>query len=224
MRQTPLIADLDSIYPHHVFQLRDGPAKDEGYKVTRIERGSTTSAPRPLASSRSPMSWIGQPVHASDGQYYITPVSDTSCYTFTIAKGANHLAGAISLERDDGERLIIMLGSLGGFDVGFDAIDHDYHFVTSTAKDHIASLERQFRPRKMGEYIDLEKHRVRVTAARKVESFTKYYMVDIEVTGFHRSLNPVLMIQDMLDTDSIPERTRKPGTSTFKRLFGKDRD
>jgi len=207
VRQTPVLPGPDSMnpYPHHVFQLRGGPADDQSYKVCSVETPQN-KAPASLKSSRAPQSWLGSGFP----------------HTFKITKGANHIAAAITFEREDGERLLILLGSTAGFDVAFDAID--YRDVGSRS---LATYQKVFRPMKMGEFIETYYHRVKISIEIKVHELTKYYMVDIEIEGFHISLNPIHIVQDAIEIavkkDSFPERTRKPGTSKLKRLFTKEK-
>ena len=90
------------IYPLHAFQLRKGPTQDDGYQLIKVISSLSENVPAPILTSQR---W--PPARGP--------------YTFKISRGNNRLAAALLLERIDGERLGILLGSTTDFGVGFEA-------------------------------------------------------------------------------------------------------
>jgi Heterokaryon incompatibility protein (HET) len=165
VRQSVLIPGLQDVYPQHVFQLRKGPASKYHYKLISL-------APFPVSDD------VPKPISLHARHWGPSSMR----FTFKINKGSNLLAGALLLERKDGQRLIIMFGSRTGFEVGFDV----------AAKSSIISKELQnsFSPHAAGVWMFLEHHQVRAETEVQIHSGVKYYLVDFFVEPVYRPESP----------------------------------
>ena len=204
VRNHPSNLEARGIYPTHAFQLRKGPTKDDGYKFVAAHPPSHNSAPKPvLISQRWPP--------ARDQRPFETPV--TKPRTFEISKGGSNLAGALLLERHDGERLVILLGSTTDFGVGFQVPS------ISDITDY-EELKRSFRPQKAGRPVVTKYHEVRVSFDPQIHHGVKYYMVDIFVEAIYPRANPIDVISDTIM--ELPNHERPPNAMTTpSRGFGK---
>ncbi|MCJ1361134.1 hypothetical protein MMC16_000231 [Acarospora aff. strigata] len=194
------------IYPLHAFQLRKGPAREEGYALVNVIPSSSKNVPAPILSSYAKL-WV--------------PARMPS--TLKISKEAGRLAGALLLERTDGERLVILLGSTTGFGVGFD--------VASVSSDigSFKELQESFKPQAPGTNMVLENHQVRVNAEPRIHSGAKYYMVDIVVDAIYHPLNPIDMIRDIIQNqpdEYLPNQVSTPSHhfEKLKYLFKSSRN
>lgn len=163
------------IYPVHAFQLRKGPTQEDGYKLIQAISCSSKIAPLRVSSR-----WTGR--------------FDS---VFRINKVAGRLAGALLLERIDGERLVILLGSTTEFGVGFEAAS-----LFDIECFDLEKFTKSFNPRALGTNIVLENHQVRVSAETRIIEGVKYYMVDIVVEAIYHSTNPIDMIDVIAETSS----------------------
>ncbi len=163
------------IYPVHAFQLRKGPAPEDGYKLIQSISCSSKIAPLRVSSR-----WTGR--------------FDSA---FKINKVAGRLAGALLLERIDGERLVILLGSTTEFGVGFEAAS-----LFDTECLDLEKFKKSFNPRALGTNIVLENHQVRVSAETWIIEGVKYYMVDIVVEAIYHPTNPIDVIEVIAETSS----------------------
>lgn len=182
------------IYPTHAFQLRKGPIEDEGYRLVAAHPPSLDSTPKPVWTSQR---WppAGNP------------------RIFEISKGGGNLAGALLLERHDGERLVILLGSTTDFEVGFQVLS------ISDITDY-EELKRSFRPQKAGRLMAMEYHKVRVSFDPQIHHGVKFYMVDIFVEAIYPEANPIDVIRDTVI--GLPNHERPPNAmKTLSRVFGK---
>lgn len=184
------------IYPQHTFQLRSGPSQEDGYKLIKALASSNKSVPAPVLTSQK---W--------------PPNKDT--YNFKITKGNRRLAGALLLERVDGERLVILLGSTTDFAVGFQVL-------ALSNIDSPEELQRAFNPQVPGTNLALENHQVRVNADPRVYAGVKCYMVDIVVEGLYHERNPIEMIKEILPVLQGQPNGRPPNAGeTPSRSMGK---
>ena len=174
------------IYPVHAFQLRKGPTEEDGYKLIQAISCSSKIAPLRVSSK-----WTGK--------------FDSA---FKINKGAGRLAGALLLERIDGERLVILLGSTTEFGVGFEAAS-----LFDIERFDLEKFQKSFNPRALGTNIVLENHQVRVSAETRIIEGVKYYMVDIIVEAIYHSTNPINVIDVITET---PSRDLKKFRFPFK--------
>jgi hypothetical protein len=207
VRQVPIHPDEQGVYPHHIFQLRNGPAQDQAYHLVNVVvPPSKNGAPPPLLTHRGPRSWI----------------PSAFPYTFRITKGANRLAGAIILERNDEAGVLIMLGSSSGFQVGFDAMDLRDIKIEPDNKTSFQKIEDLFEPNPFNTYLTLDRHRVRANAEPRIHSAAKYYMVDIHVEPVFPVIPIIDPIIDILeDTREDLTQAKNTGIKKFRRLFGK---
>lgn len=162
----------EDVFPLHAFQLRKGPTQYDGYKLIRVFSSSTEDRPAPILTSQR---W--PPARRQ--------------YTFKIIKGNSRLAGALLLERDDGEKLVILLGSTTDFEVGFEVAS------TSNFEDW-EELQRSFNPQAPGTNMVSENHRVRVNVEPQIHEGVKYYMVDLVVQALYHAPNPIDVIREMI--------------------------
>lgn len=175
VRQSVASFRPQDIYPVHAFQLRKGPTEEDGYKLIQAISCSSKIAPLRVSSK-----WTGR--------------FDS---VFKINKVAGRLAGALLLERIDGERLVILLGSTTEFGVGFEAASlFDIEWLD------LEKFKKSFNPRALGTNIVLENHQVRVSAETRIIEGVKYYMVDIVVEAIYHSTNPIDMIDVITETPS----------------------
>lgn len=191
----------EDIFPLHAFQLRKGPTQYDGYKLIRVFSSSREDRPAPILTSQR---W--PPARRP--------------YTFKISKGNSRLAGALLLERDDGEKLVILLGSNTDFGVGFE--------VASISKfEDWEELQRSFNSQAPGTNMVLENHRVRVNTEPQVHDGVKYYMVDLVVQALYHAPNPIDVIREMIPGVQSHSDERPPhakvtpslGFEKFKRHF-----
>lgn len=160
------------IYPVHAFKLRKCPTQEDGYKVFQACSCSSEIA------SAAPLP-------------HTTRLTAEKT-TFRISKEAGRLAGALILERTDGERLVILLGSTTEFEVGFEATS-----LCDIGYFDFEKFQKSFNPRAPGTNIVLENHQVRVNATPRIDSRTKYYMVDIFVEAiYHHPRDPIDVITE----------------------------
>ncbi|PHH58808.1 hypothetical protein CDD81_4368 [Ophiocordyceps australis] len=166
------IADIDGVFPQHVLQLRRGPSPLE-YRVKRVivGKGQDKNPPRVILSSRAIVrKWIPVP----------NPVA------FRDPKVMDQLAGALIFSRNhDGERLLIMFGSIDGLGVGFHAMELPvaYPGRPDEESDSLAleSLQNEYRPTPAGRDLQLRYHRVSIHVDTVIVNRTKFLMTDVHI-------------------------------------------
>lgn len=136
--------------------------------------------------------------------------------TFRISKGAGQLAAALLFERHDGEKLVILLGSMADFAIGFDV-------ASLSDIENIDLLQKSFKPQAPGTNMVLENHQVRINAEPRIHEGAKYYLVDIVVEAIYHSLNPIDLIKDVIpalqnEPDKRPHNARVTPTRGFGRI------
>ena len=172
-----------SIYPLHALQLRKGPAEEDGYKLIRVIHSSKRIPP----SISTPRRWLQ---------------AARNSYTFQMRLGNDRLAGILILERDDHEKLVILLGSTPDFGVGFEAI-------SMSDVENLEDLRESFCPQASGTLMALRDHQVRVSADRpQIHNGAKYYMVDLEVEAIYHASNPINMIREIIPVVQSHEHPR----------------
>ncbi|PHH79370.1 hypothetical protein CDD82_2429 [Ophiocordyceps australis] len=173
VRQTfSTIADIEAIFPQHVLQLRRGPSPSE-YEVERVivGKGQAEDPPLVILSSRGIVrQWIPTP----------KPVA------FRDPKVTGQLAGALVFSRiHDGERLLVMFGSINGLGVGFHAIElpvaHPDGPDAESDSLELDSLQNDYRPTPPGRDIQLKYHRVSVHVDIAIVDRTKFLMTDVYI-------------------------------------------
>ena len=176
-----------SIYPLHVLQLRQGPAEDHGYKLIEFKTSSKDTPP-PIST---PKFW---------------PRTARKPLTFKIDLRSDRLAGMLLLERDDHERLAILLGSTSDFGVGFQAIPMSDDQV-------LDDVHAPFRPQPPEKLMHLPDHRVRVSAHPQIHNGAKYYMVNLEVEAIYHAPNPLNIIRELIPGEQSREHARNENVS-----------
>ena len=162
-----------NIYPLHAFQIRDGPSPEQGYELIKAFPINAQRPARLLTTRR----WA-----ADQGR---------GPSTFRISKGDCQLAGVLLLERSDGERLGILLGSRTDFEVGFEA-------ASMSDVGSLEELQRSFDPQAPGTDLLLKDHKVRVNVEEQVHRSAKYYMVDITVEAVLHAPNAMDVVRGVI--------------------------
>jgi len=196
VRQSGLIPGPQDIYPQHAFQLRKGPAREDGYTLISAVSFLKSKVPATILSS-STKKWV--------------PARMWS--TFNISKGNNRLAAALLFEYIDGDKLVVMLGSTMDFGVGFDVI-------VKSGNETLEELQNLFNPRPSGTNIVLENDQVRVHTEPRIYSGIKYYMVDIVLETLYRpnQLDKIKNIVPGLSTEEPLPDVVGPPSRGFWRL------
>ena len=192
---------LQVLYPRHAFQIRDGPSEAEGYKLINnfnLGKGPKGSQTSPVLTSRK---W---------------PTSRRSPLVFNISKGSRELAGTLLIEDAHGWRFAILLGSTSDLGIGFEAI----HGPDLEDLEHLVSM---FSPQAPGANMGLGFCQVRVNATPQVYSEVKYYMVDIVVESYHRAMDPITLIKDLIPGHQSPPELENPDSPSKLDVIGKIR-
>ncbi|KAK2597031.1 hypothetical protein N8I77_012905 [Diaporthe amygdali] len=166
----------DGVFPQHILQLRSGPSA-ETYRVVKVllPAENAKDIPEPLSLRQSPRSWVPNK----------WPVA------FPLPKSEGQVAVVIVFERDDGERLAVLIGSIGGFQVGFGAVKVPSQGKCDTNALSFETLASEFQPMSAGRF-ESDFHSVRASATPVVKDFWKYYLIDIGVEDVGRSLPEML--------------------------------
>ena len=199
VRQSPSVPGPQDIYPLHAFQLRKGPTQDDSYKLIKTIASLGSEKAVPLSAL------------FSSHRHWISRMQST----FKITKGAGQLAGALLFERHDGEKLVVLLGSMADFTIGFDV-------ATLSDIESIDLLQKSFKPQVPGTNMVLENHQVRINAEPRIHEGAKYYMVDIVVEAIYHSMNPLDLIKDIIPTmQNEPDERPHTARVNSARGFGK---
>ncbi|RCI10713.1 hypothetical protein L249_5156 [Ophiocordyceps polyrhachis-furcata BCC 54312] len=166
------IADVEGVFPQHVLQLRRGPSPLL-YKIEKvIVRAGERKDPPPIISSSKAVvrEWIPAP----------------QLVAFRDPKSAGQLAGALIFSRnDDGERLLVMLGSIDKLGIGFHAkelpVTDPDDFNKESSDLELDDLQDEYRPTPAGRDIQLKYHRVSVHIETVIVNRTKFLMTDVSV-------------------------------------------
>ncbi|KAF7552071.1 hypothetical protein G7046_g7529 [Stylonectria norvegica] len=166
--------EAEGVFPNQILQLRKGPNIND-YRVVKVVEPlkAVSNTFEALTSLRgTPRSWLPSK----------WPL------TYRIRKGEDQVSVSIVFIRVDGERLLVMLGSAGGLEVAFDAVELPVSFKLegkkSSSEDKsptFEELQSSFTPTKPGKEIELPYHRVRVDAQPQVHNGAKYYFININV-------------------------------------------
>lgn len=185
------------VYPLHAFQIRSGPTEDDGYRLIKAISWTGEAPPPVLPSQRWPPASVP--------------------YTFKIINGSSQIAGTLVLERHDGERLYILLGSTRDFGVGFNV-------ASISDIDRVEEVQESFRPRAPGTLMVLRDHQVRLNADPQIHSGAKYYMIDITVEPIYHPRNPIDVVSDFIpepqsQLDEHPSNALKRRIEKIKHTF-----
>lgn len=158
------------VFPRHVFQLHKATFPKGTYQVRDVLVPPGAEASDTLAAPRGATHWL----------------PERHPRAFRIGKVPwAQVAGAILFEREeDGERLLVRMGSAGHAKVGFDAVRSlPGHRAGSEDEQHLRRQAHDaFVPLQSGQTLELKHHRVRVNFAEpQVYGGSKYILVDVEV-------------------------------------------
>ncbi|TRX92858.1 hypothetical protein FHL15_006264 [Xylaria flabelliformis] len=160
IRQKPHGQSNDGAFPQHVIQLRNRPRSD-AYQVVRI-------------------------LESSPADKRIAPLPTTGAITFPMSREADQLSVAVVFDREDGERIVVLIGSLQHFKVGFDVRELDA--LQNPQEIKFEEMQRLYKPSSPGR-AQLEYHDIQVTATTRVrlKPPSKYYIIDIKINSVKRS-------------------------------------
>lgn len=168
-------------YPRHVFQMRKAAFLKGNYRVVSLRVPDGAEVTDTLATQRGATHWL----------------PDSHPQAFRIGKAPwAQCAGSILFEREeDGERLLVRIGSAGRAKVGFDAVRLLPKSRAGAGPEDPHVLQRQateaFVPMHSGQSLVLRHHRVQVNfAAPQVYGSSMYILVDLEIEAL--SFAPLL--------------------------------
>ena len=128
------VTETQDNYPLHMFQMRKGPLVEDGYTTIECVRAPGESNPGQLLKSAD--KW---------------PPLPQGPYVFKINKASRRLAGVMVLERHDGQRVAVMLGSRDLLEVGFDA-------TAVSDPESFDMMQAMYRPKPSGKQIASHYH------------------------------------------------------------------
>ncbi|KAI3336678.1 HET-domain-containing protein [Xylariaceae sp. AK1471] len=213
IRQKPQKPSDNGAFPQHIMQLRNIPSPSV-YKVMHI-----------LAPPHTGNKTV--PISVRTDTKSLVPVE--SPLTFPVLRGADQLAAGIIFERDDGERIVVLVGSLKNFQVGFDARELDVDTDPKSIK--FEDMQQLYKPSMSGR-IELEYHSVRLSATSVFKPPSKYYMIDVGIENVKRSLRLSERLLGVYDVatgsdmrgaiSGMPQRLseRAPGNLPVKGITG----
>lgn len=171
-QQQKASAVSSGMFPRHVLQMRRAVFLKGNYRAvdSLIPEGAELKDTQILLPRYGATPWL----------------PDRKPRAFRIGKVPwAQVAGAILFERkEDGERLLVRVGSAGRAKVGFDAVRQlPTHRAGLEDQGHLRRQVRDaFVPRQSGQSVELKHHRVRVNFAEpQVHDGSKYIMVDLEI-------------------------------------------
>lgn len=187
------------LFPRHVFQLRKAAFLKGNYRAVSVLVPLGAEVTDTLATQRGATHWLPETSTSPT-----SPKSTNNPHAFRIGKVPwAQCAGAILFERDeDGERLLVRVGSAGRAAVGFDAVRPLPSYRAGAADvAHLRAQAREaFVPLPSGQSAVLRHHRVRVNFAEpQVHGGSKYILVDLEIEAVSfaadssRATTPVLL-------------------------------
>ncbi|KAI1175536.1 HET-domain-containing protein [Nemania sp. FL0916] len=162
IRQKPHEMLEDGAFPQHIMQVRSAPP-DKLYLAKRI-----------ITPSNAPENLPALSIRAIEG----VALSRQLQRAISVPRDANQLAAGIIFEREDGEKIMVLVGSWRSFQIGFSA--HELDRGTDLQSITFSDIQPQFTPSASGR-IELEYHSVRVSATSAVRSSSKYYLIDIGI-------------------------------------------
>ncbi|KAI1103391.1 HET-domain-containing protein [Jackrogersella minutella] len=173
VQQKPEAPSLDGAFLQHQVQLRDGPSPDI-YKLMRVLIPGRGGREQSVLPSREHVrAWVPNK----------WPIF------LPILRKPAQLSAAIIFQRVDGESLVVMIGTLSGFDIAFHVLDSDSAFDLDeiTFKD----MGPLFEPSLTGRF-EKTYHSVRVSTTPIIRSSMKTYLVDIGIEAVNFSLRQML--------------------------------
>ncbi|XRM45065.1 hypothetical protein ABZX51_008169 [Aspergillus tubingensis] len=179
------------VYPYQVAQLREGP--QSYYKQVNIAYEAVRAiAPESVVSSQKNLqhfrSTLGDPARTPEFLLKAQKAREDWLpkyfhNEFPVPKVASKLAGAIVFESStETQRVCVMIGSMRGFDVGFDAIELSQDMLlTEPPHQALDMLQQRFKPKPEHELIVLERTCCYIHVGLYLHRGVKYYMVDVTV-------------------------------------------
>ena len=128
---------------------------------------------------------------------------------FKLEKQALSLSCFVVMEGPRGKGLLILLGSNGVFDIGFDAIEADC--PREFAHHDLDTVRKHYKPKTPGTWVTLQNHRAMVNVQPQVHNGAKYYMVELEIKPIRESNGFQGIVEEMetkLQADSTVIRPR----------------
>ncbi|KAI1753882.1 HET-domain-containing protein [Xylaria castorea] len=170
IRQKPNEQSNNGAFPQHVLQLRKVPPSNV-YKIVRILEPPQPETEKTVAPLLTTVGTNSKP-------------STERPTTFHMSRGADQLSVAIIFDREDGERIVVLVGSLQNFQVGFDVRELDV--LADPQEIRFEDMQRLYKPSSPGR-TELEYHNIQVTAITRVKPPSKYYLIDIGIESVKRS-------------------------------------
>ncbi|XHG01770.1 hypothetical protein AWENTII_005140 [Aspergillus wentii] len=157
------------VFPYHVAHLRKGPRPLAVAKRKDLSEAVRVILPRPSRQIHHFKSTLGRPGPTPDFIYESEKarkdwLPDNFPYEIFLPKGARKIAGAVLFEGGINKKQVcVMLGSMDGFDIGFDAIKPPRDFNLQKPPSHVlALLQQHFHPKQVGTEFFLEQSHVTV--------------------------------------------------------------
>ncbi|XXH02038.1 hypothetical protein Hte_008403 [Hypoxylon texense] len=177
VRQKPTAQSSEGAYPRHIIHLQRGPPPNpDRYVYYRLiamvyPAGLGLATPPPLKQIPDPgRNWV--------------PASWP--LTILMDRKPRQLSAALIFERNDGNRLLVMIGTLSGFDIAFDA--HDLKSEIGLYELPFSNIQARYEPSKATRFKCIC-HKVSISATPVIRSSFKYYMVDIDIEATQNSLD-----------------------------------
>lgn len=169
VRQNPQAPSPEGAFLHHYVQLRTGPSPAV-YKLVCLLVSELCNNATPFTTRTSARDWVPEK----------WPL------VFPVRRRPAQLSLALIFQREeDDERVAVMVGTLGGFDIAFSASDIDYDLDLDVIS--FGHMENLFEP-SVAEGFEMTYHSIRVSAAPVLHSSSKYYMIDIGIEALNFSL------------------------------------
>lgn len=117
---------------------------------------------------------------------------------YSINKAAGTLTTVLLVKRmNDEQSFVIMLGAISDFDVGVGISEST---TSPLSRSDFSDMQKTFRPQPLGRYVELQYHRVRVTADERVRENQKIYYINIEIEAFPMSPTTTEILEGAIDS------------------------
>ncbi|KAK2755524.1 hypothetical protein FQN54_006464 [Arachnomyces sp. PD_36] len=175
VRQSSPVAETEGVFPVHMLQLRMIPTVlcHGTMGVMFPESGKVYHNMKP-------------PTLALEGENIgkFTPCPHSTL--FSLERTKDDLSAFVTFVRSDGSALLLLFGTHGRFEVGFDAFSQQG--PEKYSKGSFDKMRQRYQPKRSGVWITLEYERVRAIAEPQVQNnLTKCYMIDIEIEPLDNS-------------------------------------
>ena len=208
VRQNVVVSDVDGIYPNHMLQLRRFDGDGEMYRVAKVLFPRSMTRPPPVKSSKATSVW---------GAHGDVPPTCT-----VIRRAEKAFCCALSVSWREKEAFVIMLGSSGGYQVGFCGVGCDTAYLENN--EPTRELEAMFEPIAMGSRLTIGYHSIRVTAEPLIVGGAKYYMIDVRVEAIERPPDLLDAILDKVDDIVATSKdTKSRGIKKLRDIFNREK-